>query len=70
MTVPGLIEAQHSDLGILAVRGEERLHLSGNEGGPASHHWSVWSETKKYVNNEESGLEIVLWYKNHCSKVG
>ena len=28
----------------------------------------VESETKKYVNNEESGVETVLWYKSSLQK--
>ena len=37
VTVPGLVETQHADLGILAVSGQERLHLSGNDGSSACH---------------------------------
>ena len=37
MTVPGLVETEHSDLGILTVSGQERLHLPGDEGSPACH---------------------------------
>ena len=40
VTVPGLVETQHPQLGVPGVRGEERLDLPGHDGCPGGHIWN------------------------------
>lgn len=60
VTIPGLVQTEHPDLGVLRVRGQEWLDLSGHCGSSAGH--ALSSATEKYVNNE-SRKEILLRYK-------